>query len=353
MRVVHITDLFRPHNDPDDHWDLACQYALAVKGHTKLAAVMIDFPKPKWNKDPDVSAVAQLNQITGMAVPVMTGVPESFPLDADLRDPTVRNSPELSGVRALHRILRESPEPVVITVTGWCRDLVFIHKFDPELFSKKCAAVYLNAGLGTPDVSKQERLEWNVVIDPAAYAASFKVTPRLYWLPCFHVLGQRPKSSEACYGSLYVFNQDNILPELSDTLQNYFLSMYRDGGKPAGKSDWLTILGGQPDKGLLETVSKQRRCMWCTGGMLHMVGKTVLDDGSVVPIGKSDNRAVFRFRPIALKCDEHGRTSWQPNKDPHAAEGPFIFEVTNVAAYEAAMGKALKSLMLELGGRRD
>ncbi len=27
--LIHETDLFRPHIDPDDHFDLACVYALA------------------------------------------------------------------------------------------------------------------------------------------------------------------------------------------------------------------------------------------------------------------------------------------------------------------------------------
>jgi len=36
--------LFRPHNDPDDHWDLACAFALAKTGLCPLAGVLIDFP---------------------------------------------------------------------------------------------------------------------------------------------------------------------------------------------------------------------------------------------------------------------------------------------------------------------
>ena len=34
--TLHVTDLFRPHNDPDDHWDLATQYALACQGRVDL-----------------------------------------------------------------------------------------------------------------------------------------------------------------------------------------------------------------------------------------------------------------------------------------------------------------------------
>ncbi|MBM4025739.1 MAG: twin-arginine translocation signal domain-containing protein [Planctomycetes bacterium] len=37
--MLHVTDLFRPHNDPDDHWDLACVYALAH-------AALFDLPCP-------------------------------------------------------------------------------------------------------------------------------------------------------------------------------------------------------------------------------------------------------------------------------------------------------------------
>lgn len=42
--VFHETDLFRPHEDPDDHWDLACQFALAKRGLIDFQGVLIDFP---------------------------------------------------------------------------------------------------------------------------------------------------------------------------------------------------------------------------------------------------------------------------------------------------------------------
>ena len=63
--MIHGTDLFRPYNDPDDHWDLACVFALAQRGDVDLQAVLIDFPVPGRHNDPDVQAVAQLNYLTG------------------------------------------------------------------------------------------------------------------------------------------------------------------------------------------------------------------------------------------------------------------------------------------------
>ena len=38
VAMLHATDLFRPYNDPDDHWDLACLYALAHRGDTLRCA---------------------------------------------------------------------------------------------------------------------------------------------------------------------------------------------------------------------------------------------------------------------------------------------------------------------------
>ena len=44
VTVIHQTDLFHHHADPDDHWDLACQYALAYLGKTELKGILLDFP---------------------------------------------------------------------------------------------------------------------------------------------------------------------------------------------------------------------------------------------------------------------------------------------------------------------
>ena len=349
--VVHITDLYRPHEDPDDHWDLAVQYALAARGDTKLVAIVLDYPNQQV-KNPDISAVAQLNFITGMAVPAMTGVPGDFPLDTDMKDPAVRNSPELSGVRALHRILRDSPEPVVITVTGWCRDLMFIYKYDPELFKEKCAGVYLNAGLGAPTPDHQKELEWNALIDPIAYGEAFKLPVPVYWLPCFHTRDREHYGPESYYGSFFHFNQGEILPELSKPMQNYFLAMFRDGGKRPGWTDWLTVLSEEPNQIELEKQSKSGRLMWCTAGMLHMVGKTVLADGSIVPIAEADGKAIYEFLPIKIECDKESRTSWKFNKGTDANKGPFVFKVPDRDKYHAGMGKALKTLVLEIGAEK-
>ena len=253
--MLHVTDLFRPHNDPDDHWDLACVYALTHQGKADLRAIMTDYPPKPRGSDPDVLGVAQMNYLTGQAVPVVVGLPR--PMRS--RDDAQREATPLEdgGIRVLLRLLRESPRPVVISVLGSCRDVAVAGRRDPELFAKKCAALYLNAGTGTPDRAKAARLEYNVSLNPAAYAAVFDLPCPIYWMPCFEELpdgGQgTPQVMES--GTFYRFLQSDILPHSVAPLKNYFAWMYKHGrgnkSSPLPGCDWLRYLLGPNDDELL------------------------------------------------------------------------------------------------------
>ena len=143
VSTLHVTDLFRPHNDPDDHWDLATQYALAMQGKVDLRGVMIDHPNAGWAKAPDICVVAQLNHITGKAVPVVVGSPR-VPAAEEMR--TGAAAADLAGVRAFLELMRQSPRPVVVHVVGSCRDVALAARLEPELVARRCAGIYLNAG---------------------------------------------------------------------------------------------------------------------------------------------------------------------------------------------------------------
>ena len=69
-RFIHQTDIFHPHGDPDDHWDLATVYALAARGALDLQGLLFDYPPAHRTGDPATLAMAQLGHITGI-----TGVP--------------------------------------------------------------------------------------------------------------------------------------------------------------------------------------------------------------------------------------------------------------------------------------
>jgi inosine-uridine nucleoside N-ribohydrolase len=203
--LIHTTDLFRPYNDPDDHWDLATGYALAWVGDLDLVGVLTDNPKnieqlPELQRyldkvddnnvfvarSPDVAAVAQLNYITNRAVPVTTG---TIWLVKPGEKVHVDNLPrDLSGVNMLLDILKRSPQPVAILTGGSCQDVAIAGTRAPSLFAEKCAGVYMNAGAGSQTPKEQSIIleggewpgEWNVSLNRGAYAAMFELPCPIY-----------------------------------------------------------------------------------------------------------------------------------------------------------------------------
>lgn len=333
--VVHATDLFRPHVDPDDHWDLACMYALAHLGDIDLKAVVIDFPPT--GKDPDIAAIAQLNHITGLTVPPVVGCPLPMRSRDDVQ--AYAGPSDHNAASMVLDVLQSSPQKVIINITGCCRDIALAGKKDPQLFEKKCARIYLNAGVGSPKNDPGAKLEYNASLDRAAYAAIFDLPCPIYWMPCFEQMADPWKVRQ--FGTYYKFKQDEILPHLSDRMQNYFAYML---GK-IQSSNWLAYLTGPKDSQFLAERGANYRNMWCTGGFLHAVGKTVSQSGSIVPLNQAGVQSVFAFDPIKVSCDENGATQWAEDTGPKDRR---IFHVTDVENYQPAMTKAMKSLLASL-----
>jgi hypothetical protein len=338
--MLHVTDLFRPHMDPDDHWDLACVYALAYRGDIDLKGIVIDHPpKGKASRNPDIAAVAQMNLLSGMFAPVAVG--SSHPMKSRSDVQPHASAADHHGVQMVLNVLQRSPRPVIINITGSSRDVAIAGKRHPDLFADKCAAIYLNAGTGSPRKSLASKLEYNVTLDKAAYATIFDLSCPVYWMPCFEEMESLNKQVVREYGTHYKFRQSEILPDLSDMLQNYFVYMF---GKYTDHN-WLGYLKGKKDEALIARFAANDRHMWCTGGFLHAAGYTVSPDGEIVSLDDSTEQPVFTFDPIRVTCDENGVTEW--THDPHS-ENRFIFRVRRVDGYQSAMTKAMKSLLRAL-----
>lgn len=351
VALLHTTDLFRPHADPDDHFDLATVYALTVQGRIDLLAVMIDHPPAGMAADPDVLAVAQMNRIAGLAVPALTG---------SLRRPgssvasSAGDARGADGAKALLEILRRSAVPVAISIVGSCRDVALAGRIEPELFAAKCAGVYLNAGSGTRDKALAARLEYNVNLDPASYAAIFDLPCPLYWLPCFEVApGGDHGFAGGEFGTFYRFPQKDVLPHCSPRLQNYFAFMFKQGESDradqpeadALRPNWLRYLEGPAEEALLARQASRPRNMWSTAGFIHAAGLDVSVDGGLGPLG-SVTSPVYSFDPIRARCGADGITEWSP--DP-ASRNRSIFHVRDAGRYPEAMTTALRSILQTLG----
>lgn len=338
--LILATDLFYPPDDPDDHWDLATAFALAAQNLIRPVAVVFDFPRPDTGKNPDVEALAQMNFLTGSTGPGVVGSKQPYArfLAGERQDR------DLAGIYALLRLMEETPRPVVVSVAGSCRNIALAASINPELFRKKCAGVYLNAGTSRPS-GPNPPLEWNVTLDPEAYDAMFGLPCPVYWMPCFED-ARRFEVSE--YATYFHFRQGDVLGRASPRVKNFFTRIFASDQRLAheGKrgTGWLSWLDAPEDDRLMTAINNMERNMWCTAGFIHAAGYNVTPDGELV---RDDGtaRGVFKFEPVQIELGENHQPRW------HLAAGDpwrLIFHVIDLERYSEAMTRALANLLSRL-----
>lgn len=240
-----------------------------------------------------------------------------------------------SGIDLVLCILRESEDPVVIDVVGSCRDVAVAGNKAPELFARKCAGIYINAGTGSPDPNRSAKLEYNVSLAPLSYAAIFDLPCPVYWMPCFEELGTTDRRPVREYGTHHSFRQGEILPDLAPRMRSFFLYML-DHELDRG---WLESLLSSPDLRALEKFSARERHMWCTGGFLHAADKTVNARGEIVAASGRNGGGIWTFDPIEVSCPDDGITRWRPKVD---ARDRFIFHVRDTHSPEESTAFRLR-----------
>ena len=201
--------------------------------------------------------MAQLNYITGMAVPVGVGSRRTIKKKEDLES-VLSSGKRIPSVNMLIDVLSRSQNGVDIHMCGSCKDVVIAYHTAPELFEKKCDRIFLNAG--TYEV--QDPLEYNVSPEPYAFSQIFKIPCDIYWSPCFDAL--KYPYVPAKRASYYDIQQSDMLPYMSLAVKKYFNYMH---GKVFDKN-WLTYLRSELDTALMCEWSAKVRQMWSTPGFL-------------------------------------------------------------------------------------
>ncbi|MDQ1257658.1 MAG: nuc hydro protein [Candidatus Hydrogenedentes bacterium] len=248
--IIYTTDLYHPHQDPDDHFDLATLFALP---EFDIRAIVIDVGE-RGKGRPGIVPLKQMMYLTGRDVPFAAGLLGNLTGPED----TAADQPAESqaGVELILKALRESSEPVVVFVTGSLRDVAAAYNRDPELFKKQVRRLYINAGHADGGA------EYNVELDPVAYIRMLTAPLPVFWVPCFGKDG---------FESLWNFTQADVLDGAPEPLQQFFVyALNRTDPKDLDPIAALTMPVIDTEKGKYWA---DIRNMWCTAALLHAAGR--------------------------------------------------------------------------------
>ena len=252
MPVIYSTDLYHPHDDPDDHFDLATLFALPeleVKGIIIDMANIQQQPNQGPEKKPGIVALRQMFHLSGKTVPFATGLDHALrSVDDQALD---QSDAAQGGVRMILSTLRESEEKVSLFTVGSLRDVAAAYNREPELLRAKVRAIYANVGTG-PDGYQEE---WNVGLDQQAYRRVLLSDLPIEWYPCF---------GRDNYFTYFSVDQTEILGNSAAPLRAFFdYALTRSQEEPIPYLAKVLPAPGGP------------RNMWCTPAFIDIAGRKI------------------------------------------------------------------------------
>ncbi len=327
-RLIHVTDLYHPHVDPDDHFDLAQIFSLSKQGYIDLEHIVIDYPKDEFGS-PALCSVYQLNSICKKNVHVSVGADVNT-LRGNRHLWKEADTGDVCAADQIIKCLEASPEKAFVSIVGSCLDTAIALERAPAVFRDKCAGIVLNAGTA---IDSKEQKEWNVALGRVEYQAVLSAPCSVYWNPCF----QDCNYGDGKNATHYSFTQKQVFEAISPHLLNYFLYMLKKSEDPR----YLHALKAEPDVQEKEQFGELIRHMWCTASIFDIAGLTVDTSGRIV--SKNDcSDPLFGYTPIRVSCNENGDTEWNEDK---SSMDRFIFTVNDTERYAQLMTKALTEVL--------
>jgi len=333
--LIYCTDLFHPHDDPDDHFDLATIFAIP---EFDIRCVILDQGDQQL-KRPGKVAVAQLNQITGRSVPAVPG------LGAKLRSPTdaALDQPEQfqQGVATILCVLRTSTPPVMIATVGSVRDVVAAFNREPSLFYEKVGKVMAFIG----EASKEDFREHNVELDPSAYIGLMRSGLPVYWVPCF----DGGLWQNGGHASFWQARHSEVLSNAAPQLVQYFI--YALEKRTADPLRFLALPANPVSRADLMA---GRRNLWCTAIFASLAGRELAREGvhfvsKPRPLNRPEDRTLrnelFAFEEVDLRITDGAVVKY--GADPEARK-VLRFVVRDRANYARGMTEATAGLLASL-----
>ncbi len=338
--LVHITDLYHPPQDPDDHIDLA---TVAALGEFDLKGVILDVTRKflqaspagfDIQRDPGFVPVAQLGYLLGRSIPVAAG--PSHPLTLPEDDVAGRTYGEQAGVRLLLEIVEGCSDGVVVSVVGSTRVLTAAYNRSPEVLGKKVRSVLLNAGS-----TAGPKREWNVALDPEAYRGLWRSGLPIHWYPCATESGAFNPDHDR--GTYWKTTHAAIFRDLAPPLRSWFA--YAFTGDHRGEI--IGVLGDEVQPGIWTKILAQQRNMWATVSLVMAAGRVLAKTPKgwrFVPSSTVTTESVWPWRldPIEATANAQADVQWRLAEEKGNA---FLFGRERRPGFGDAMAEALCALL--------
>lgn len=330
--VIYGTDLFHPHEDPDDHFDLATLYALP---ELDVRCIVLDQGE-RQARHPGRIPVSQLNHLTGRNVPAFAG------LGAQLKHPGDGGQDQpaafQAGVEAILRTLRESDRLATIITVGSLRDVAAAWNREPNLLRARVGRLLVFIG----EASRPDFREYNVGLDPAAFIAVMRSDLPVAWVPCF----DGGLWHNAGHASFWQARHADLLAAAPPPLVQYFIyALEKETAEP------IAFLGQPVNPERRSQLFGQARNLWCAAVFGAVAGRRVIEcDGRFTavlppasePHGLQSDHGVFGFREIAIAIGHDAVV--RPSESP-AARRVWRFEIRDRERYARAMTEATAGLL--------
>jgi hypothetical protein len=301
--IIYSSDLYHPHGDPDDHYDVA---TLFLMPEFDVKAFIFDITV--GYRSQDAFGRVTLEQIAAITKRPIPPYADGLRRRLSSQDDQGKDQPteHQGGVELILKTLRESDEKVVMFLVGSCRDFAAAYNREPELLKAKVSAIYVSAGNG-PDGKQKES---NVDADRNAYFCLMTSGLPIYWCPCIPRTGyvQATKAdveakNDMTYNSFFIIpNQAELLKNATVGLRKFFNYAFT-----LSTEDPIQYLDSTPEEQFPDT----EKGMWSTAAFFHAAGRKIYagQDGGYFACSPKEAKKlginkrevkVYAFDPILL-----------------------------------------------------
>lgn len=335
--VIYFSDLFHPHDDPDDHFDLLALYAL---NELDIRAIVLD-QGLKQDVRPGHIPIEQLNMLTGRKVPWGKGL--AFPLKSREDNGTWQLRQYQEGIELVLKTLRESDQKVTLISVGSMRDLAAAYNREPELFRQKVSRLYCFIG----EARLEKFREYNVELDLQAFVTVMNSGLPVYWMPCFDG-GLWKNDGNASY---WQTKQQFLLNGTDSVVMNYFRYALLDQQRKVVIQDFSNTISSEDQARLFNEL----RNLWCTSVFTHAAGRFVENGkkGWKTTLSKGKNAEpspLFTFDPVMLWVDDNGVVHYD---NSGRSKKVFRFKIIDQSNYTQAMTEITNNLYRNIQWQRQ